>query len=259
MHLRDANRLGSWLTVVVCLGVVVALTGCEGVPGAKGPAVKAEPSGSASLPKGAIILFGGTDTSGWTRVSSRGRPIRWTVEDGVLVCKPRTGSIQTRQTFGDCKLHLEFKVPHMPKAEKGSQARGNSGVFLQGRYEIQILDSYEIGRPIQDNDCGGLYKLITPSKNACKPAGEWQTYDIAFRAPKFDKGGKMTQKGRITVVQNGIAIIDNKEINGTTAGGVDDDPKTPGLQYDLTKPGPLMLQDHGNRVAFRNVWLVPLE
>ena len=257
MHLRSANALSPWSTVVVCVCVVVALTGCQSAPGAKGPAVAGEPE-AASLPEGAIVLFGGTGTSKWTRMGSRSRPIRWVVEDGALVCRPRSGNIQTRQAFGDCRLHLEFKVPHMPEAEKGSQARGNSGVFIQGRYEVQILDSYEIGRPIQKNDCGALYNLITPSKNACKPAGEWQTYDITFRAPKFDESGKMTRKGRITVVQNGITIIDDKEIPGTTPGGVDEDPKTPGLQYDPSKPGPLMLQDHGNRVAFRNVWLVPL-
>jgi len=224
----------------------------------EGAAAKPKPR-FTKPPKDAIVLFDGKDASGWLRMAGRGRPHLWKVEDGAFVCQPRRGSVLTKQTFGDHKLHIEFRVPHMPEAKKGSQARGNSGVFIQGRYEVQVLDSHDIGRPIQDNDCGGLYKHITPSTNACLPPEKWQSYDITFRAPKFDNAGKMIKKGRLTVVQNGITIIDDKEIPDTTPGGVDDDPKKPGAQYDITKPGRLMLQDHGNTVAFRNIWVVPLQ
>lgn len=228
------------LTVVTVTGVLIA------------PALAAdakEPKANfAKPPKDAIVLFDGKDVSGWTRLD--GKPYPWKVEEGAMVCVPRKRSIRTKQTFGDQKLHIEFRTPYMPKAPKGSQGRGNSGVFIQGRYEVQVLDSYGLERPIQDNDCGGLYKLITPSCNACLAPMKWQSYDITFRAPKFEKR-KIVKPGRLTVVQNGITIIDNKEIKGTTAGGIGY--RTP------NKPGPLLLQDHGNTVAFRNIWVVPLK
>ncbi len=208
------------------------------------PAAKPQPK-PVPPPKGAIVLFDGKDTSGWTKTD--GKPFPWKVEDGAMVCVPRSGSIRTKQTFGDHKLHIEFRVPYMPKAL--GQARGNSGVYIQGRYEIQVLDSFLIKQPGK-GDCAALYSLIAPSKNACGRPMEWQTYDITFRAPKFDKDKKMTKKGRITVVQNGQTVIDDKEIPDTTPGGIDRDP---------TKPGALMLQDHGNTVAFRNVWVVPIK
>jgi len=212
-------------------------------PAAK-PAAKPQPK-PVPPPKGAIVLFDGKNTAGWTRMD--GKPFPWKVENEAMVCAPRTGSIRTKQTFGDHKLHIEFRVPNMPKAL--GQARGNSGVYIQGRYEIQVLDSFLIKKP-RDNDCAALYSLIAPSKNACRPPLQWQTYDIRFRAPKFDKDKKMTKKGRLTVVQNGQTVIDDKEIPDTTPGGID---------RDATKPGALMLQDHGNTVAFRNIWVVPIK
>lgn len=244
--------------VGVAVGIAV---GAAPALAAGGPKPPKEPKGQFTKPpKGAVVLFDGKDASGWLRVGGKGAPHQWKVEDGAFVCDPRKGSVLTKQKFGDQKLHIEFRTPHMPDASKGSQARGNSGVYLQGRYEIQVLDSYGLDRPIQNDDCGALYKLITPSYNACLPPNEWQSYDITFHAPKFDKSGKkMIKKGRLTVVQNGITIIDDKEIPGTTAGGVDDNPKKRGTQYDVAKPGPLMLQDHGNTVAFRNIWVVPLK
>jgi hypothetical protein len=196
-------------------------------------------------PEGAIVLFNGKDTADWTTLD--GKPFPWKVENGAMVCLPRKGSIRTKQSFGDQKLHIEFRTPYMPKSF--GQARGNSGVYVQGRYEIQVLDSYGL-KPIRNNDCGALYSLITPSTNACLPPKQWQSFDITFHAPKFGPDGKMTKKGRLTVVQNGITIINNAEIPDTTPGGID---------RNATKPGPLMLQDHGNTVAFRNIWLVPLK
>jgi hypothetical protein len=193
-------------------------------------------------PKQAVVLFDGKDLSGWTRMD--GKPVPWTVKDGAMVCRPLTGNISSKKTFIDLKLHLEFKVPRMFMVK--GQARGNSGVFFQNRYEVQVLDSYGID-PIKKNDCGALYGMIAPSRNACLPPNEWQSFDITFHAPKLDKDKKTIRKGRITIVHNGITIIDDKEI-----------PKTMGRDK-LGKPASLILQDHLCPVAFRNIWAVPLQ
>ncbi len=243
---------------VCCLAVLLA--GC-----ASGKATSAAPSVAerpidkpepeeptphlAKPPKGAVVLFDGQDASGWVRLN--GKPCPWKVEGGALVCVPRSGSIMSKERFRSHKLHIEFRTPYMPDAPKGSQARGNSGVFLQGRYEVQVLDSYDIGRPIQNNDCGALYSKITPKVNACLPPKQWQSYDITFIAPTFGKGRKLLTGPRLTVVHNGITIIDNAEIPGTTPGGIG--------YRQLDRPGPLLLQDHGNTVAYRNIWAVPIE
>lgn len=196
-------------------------------------------------PAGAVVLFDGKDASAWVRMDDK--PCPWKVEDGALVCVPRSGNIKTKKTFDSHKLHIEFRTPLMADAK--GQARGNSGVYIQGLYEVQVLDSF--GLEPKDDDCGAIYKQYAPSKNACLPPEQWQSYDITFHAPVF-KDGKVEKKARITVVQNGITIIDNKEI-GPTLGGI-------ARRYrEQDKPGPLMLQDHGNLVAFRNIWVEPLK
>ncbi len=203
----------------------------------------AQPKGQfTSPPQGAVVLFDGKDASGWTRMD--GKPCSWVVKDGAIICVPLTFNIRTKKTFGDQRLHIEFKTPHMPWAK--GQDRGNSGVFLQGRYEVQVLDSYGID-PMKKDDCGALYSQIVPSSNACLPPNEWQSYDITYRAPKLEPDGKTVRKGRITVVQNGITIIDDHEIPHTLR------------MNELGKPGPLVLQDHLCPVAFRNIWVLPLE
>ena len=169
-------------------------------------------------------------------------PAAWPLKDGILTVKG--GDIQTRDRFGDFQLHVEFNIPYMP--DKTGQARGNSGVYLQGIYELQVLDSY--GLKLQDNDCGAIYKQIIPSVNACKPPLQWQTYDITVHSAKV-KDGK-TQKARLTVVQNGVKIIDDKEIS-PTPGGVGD--------VKEGDKGPILLQDHGNAVQYRNIWIKPLD
>ncbi len=195
-------------------------------------------------PKGAIVLFDGKDASAWVHYD--GKPIRWKLEGGAMTVVPKTGDIRTKETFGHQHLHVEFKCPLMPKAE--GQGRGNSGVYVQGLYEIQVLDSYGIAKPGK-GDCGALYDCYPPKVNACLPPDEWQSYDITFRAPRFDKDGKLVKQGRITCVQNGIKVQDNVELKGPTRAHMSRDP---------IKPGPLMLQDHGNPVSYRNVWVVPL-
>ena len=157
------------------------------------------------------------------------------------------GNIITKQAFdGSFKLHVEFRVPYMPQAK--GQGRGNSGVYVQGRYEVQVLDSY--GLDSKDNDCGGIYSVAKPLVNACKAPTVWQSYDIEFHSPKCTDG-KKTEPARITVLHNGVKIHDNVKI--------DKDNTTAGLGGDPCKPGPIMLQDHGNPVQFRNIWLAPIK
>jgi hypothetical protein len=195
----------------------------------------------AKPPAGAIVLLGDGATEKWIR-SARRTQVDWKVEDGILTVGH--GNIMTEKSFGDLKLHVEFSVPYMP--DKHGQARGNSGVFLTGNHELQVLDSY--GLKSQDNDCGAIYKQVAPAVNACKPPLQWQTYDITFRKAVV-QGGKVAKKARITVLQNGVRIIDDAEIV-PTPGGVD---------VPEGHDGPLLLQDHGNPVQYRNLWIKPID
>jgi|GEM_PF-1449173 len=194
----------------------------------------------AGPPIGAVVLFSGASLDGWVNRDSK--PAEWPVTDGVLTVG--RGDIMSVRRFGNFQLHLEFEVPYMPEAR--GQARGNSGVFLDGMHELQILDSY--GLKPQDNECGAIYKRIAPSVNACKPPLQWQTYDVTFHKAKVDRA-KVVEKARVTVVQNGLTIIDNVATT-PTPGGID---LKPG------EDGPILLQDHGNRVEYRNIWIKPLE
>jgi len=162
---------------------------------------------------------------------------------------PGPKGIVTKQNFQDFKLHVEFKIPQLPPNVKG-QGRGNSGVYIQRRYEVQILDSYGLEAKYQD--CGALYKLKAPDKNACKKPGQWQTYDITFHAARFKGDRENLRKvkyARITVLHNGVIIHNNVELLNKTGAG----------QQEGPEPGPILLQDHGNKVQFRNIWLLPLD
>ncbi len=196
-------------------------------------------------PSEAIVLFDGKDLDSWVKTDGR-TPAPWKLVDGGAM-QVNNGSIMTRQNFGGhFKLHVEFRVPYMPRAS--GQGRGNSGVYLQGRYEVQVLDSY--GLDSKDNDCGGIYQVAKPRVNACKAPTVWQSYDIDFTAPVFENGKKV-KAARISVVQNGELIHQDVAIpvDNTVAG----------MGGDPSKPGPIMLQDHGNPVQYRNIWLVPGE
>ena len=195
-------------------------------------------------PDGATVLFNGKDLDNWTKTDGKSPPGWEILPDGVMQVKPGTGNIITKDKFdGAFKLHVEFRVPYLP--DKHGQERGNSGVYVQGRYEVQVLDSY--GLDAKPNDCGAIYEVAAPLVNACKAPTVWQSYDIEFTAAKCEDG-KKTAAPRITVYQNGIKIQDNTEITK--------DVTRAGLASDPCTPGPLMLQDHGAPVQFRNVWLV---
>ncbi len=188
-----------------------------------------------------VVLFDGSDFSQW--VAERNGPIQWEIDDGTMRIVPRTGGIMTKDNYRDFKMHLEFKLPDMDSSVRG-QARSNSGVYIQRRYEVQILDSY--GLQSRNNDCGAIYQFKAPDKNACAKPEEWQTYDITFRAARYD-GNTKIENARITVVQNGITIHDNVEIPNKTGAG----------QQEGPNPAPILLQEHSNVLWFRNIWIEP--
>jgi len=193
------------------------------------------------VPAGAIVLFDGTDFSHWEQED--GRDVQWKIVDGAMEVAVGQGSIVTKQKFQDFKLHVEFNVPPAPPGDK-KWGRGNSGVYLQRRYEVQILDSY--GREAGEADCGALYMAKAPDKNVCKEPGRWQSYDIIFRASRFEQQDQRFEKvenARITVRHNGVLIHNDVELANKTGAGRPEGPQ----------PGPILLQDHGNPVRFRNI------
>lgn len=191
--------------------------------------VRRSPTLGMKPPAGAVVLFDGTSPDAFPR----GRM----TEDGLL-----TEGVTTQRAFGGFRLHLEFRPPFMPTAK--GQARGNSGAYLQRRYEVQILDSF--GLDGKHNECGGIYKVKAPDVNMCLPPLSWQTYDIDFTAPKFDEAGNKTANARLTVRHNGVVIHSDVEVPHKTGSGRAEGPA----------PGPLCLQNHGNPVRFRNIWVV---
>jgi len=188
------------------------------------------------LPPSAIALFDGGHLDAWA--DAHGHPARWRLEDGTLVVQPGRGDIVTRRLFSDFLLHLEFWLPLM--ADASGQARANSGIYLQGRYELQVLDSF--GQEPADDGCGALYKIAAPLVNACRPPEVWQSVDVTFSSCR--PGGI---RPRLTAFLNGALIHDDLVIPHPTGGALDG---------DETAPGPLRLQDHGCPVRYRNIWMV---
>ncbi len=193
-------------------------------------------------PKYAKVLFDGSSLAGW--LARKGGPAAWKVQDGYMEVVPGTGDIFTKDVFGDHQIHVEFWLPLMAAAK--GQARANSGVYVHRMYEVQVLDSY--GLEPKYDDCGAIYEVAPPLRNACKKPERWQAYDIAFRAPRFDSTDQLKEKARMTVFHNGILIHHGQEIPGSTRAF---------METERTKPAPLLLQDHGNRVRYRNIWVIP--
>lgn len=194
-------------------------------------------------PSDAVILFDGKDLSKWS--SEAGGPAKWEVKDGAMTIVPGTGGIKTNQTFGDIQLHLEWRVPANVKGE--GQDRGNSGIFFQERYELQVLDSYE-NQTYVNGQAGAIYKQYIPLVNPTRKAGEWQTYDVVFNAPRFSENGSLISPARMTAFLNGVLIQNNSSIWGRT-----ENQGSPA--YSNHGKGSIMIQDHSHSDSFRNIWV----
>lgn len=193
--------------------------------------VRKSPTLGAKAPQGAMVLFDGTSADAW---------INGRLEHGLLP----NSDVTTKQKFGDYTLHLEFRTPYKPYAR--GQGRGNSGVYHQGRYETQVLDSF--GLDGRENECGGIYSVAEPKLNMCLPPLTWQTYDVDFTAARFDKAGKLLKHARMTVRLNGVVVHKDQELPHTTTAAP--------IGKITPEPGPIYLQHHGNPVYYRNIWII---
>lgn len=202
------------------------------------------PGIGSSAPSDAIILFDGTNFSQWS--DGKGGEAKWKLENGAMTVVKGSGDIYTKQFFGDCQLHIEWRIPEIVVGE--GQYRGNSGVIFQKRYELQVLDSYN--NPTYFNgQAGSIYSQSAPLVNASRKPGEWQSYDVVFMAPRYNSDGTLEIPPRITVFQNGVLVQNNFVIKGITM---------PGVTFDAYSKGPLQLQDHGDNgkpVSYRNIWI----
>jgi hypothetical protein len=209
-------------------------------PGPAGPPVPP--------PADAIVLFDGRDLGRWT--DAKGQPVRWKVENGYMEVVPKTGGIRTVDGYGDCQLHVEWMAPSPAKGT--GQDRGNSGVFLMDTYEVQVLDCFG-NKTYADGTTAAIYGQFPPAVNACRPPGEWQTYDIVFHRPRFASDGTLASPARMTVFHNGILVHDNAVLTGPTAHKA-----RPPYKMHADRL-PISLQDHDHPVRFRNIWLRELE
>lgn len=231
-------------TLCVALGLCAAYTAegafvteyVSGIMWAEPKVVDPGPVGGH--PADAIVLFDGKDLSQWENGD------KWKIEDGYAIAQQ--SGITSKQGFGDCQLHLEFATPAEVKGS--GQGRGNSGIYLMGIYEVQLLDSYE-NPTYFDGQCGSIYKQFPPMVNVCRKPGEWQTYDIIFTAPKFDADGKVSKPAALTVLQNGVVVQNHSELLGGTFYD-----KAPAYTKHADKL-PIHLQFHGDPVRYRNIWI----
>jgi hypothetical protein len=213
------------------------------------PSVVTPAESAGGPPSDAVILFDGKDASQW--VHKNGSPAKWPVEKGAIVCNTGSGDIFSKQKIGSAQFHVEFAIPSMP--QQHDQARGNSGVYIQGRYEIQVLDSYQ-NPTYADGSCGALYGQYPPLVNVSRKPEQWQAYDIIFHAPKCS-GNEVSTPGTLTILHNGVLIQDHVTIKGPTPGAAD---------KNVCESAPLRLQDHHHPDAkttfmrFRNIWYRPL-
>lgn len=195
-------------------------------------------------PSDAVMLFDGKDLSGWE--SLKGGPAQWKVSKGYFEVAPKTGDIRTKQSFGDCQLHVEWATPSPAHGE--DQDRGNSGVFMMSTYEIQVLDNYN-NKTYADGTAGAVYGQYPPLANVCRPPGQWSTYDIIWHGPRFDQGGKLLRPATVTVLFNGVLVQDHVTLTGPTGHH-----QRPPYEPQPEKM-PLRLQDHNHTVRYRNIWI----
>ena len=246
-EMRDEN--GKQVEYMFINGIKVHETDSAKQP--QPPIVEPKPydAEAAKAPADAIVLFDGTEGSlkNWT--SGGGQPTKWKLVDAALESVKGGGYAQSKDEFGSCKLHIEFATPAEPKGD--GQGRGNSGVFLMGEYEVQVLDSFG-NTTYPDGQCGALYGRSKPLVNASRKPGEWQVYDITFHRPIFDETGNVTRKAKFHIVHNGWVIQDNVELTGGTGWRGSHSISEYKKHGDT---GPLKMQDHGNPVRFRNVWM----
>jgi hypothetical protein len=237
MSIRPWHSVGL-MVIVAGAGLAGFLLADEYQSGKVWPEPKViDPGGPQKAPSDAIVLFDGHDMSAWEGAE------QWIIAEGVATVR---GGATSKQAFGDCQLHLEWAEPE--KVEGAGQGRGNSGVYLQGHYEVQILDSYE-NTTYFDGQCGAIYKQYPPLVNACRKPGEWQSYDIIFESPRFDDQGQLVKPAYVTVLQNGVLIQNHVELEGSTAWD-----RAPAYEPHPARL-PLHIQDHGNPVRFRNIWI----
>lgn len=225
----------------------------EPVPPVVTPGTTGATATGISAPSDAIVLFDGKNVDQWVAVkgyspanwaTTNEGPLKWPIENGVMY-STKGFTARSKEEFTDFQLHVEFKTPE--KVEGSGQGRGNSGIFLQGRYELQVLDNYNNATYV-DGMVGSIYKQAIPLANPSRKPGEWQTYDIVYQAPRFSKSGLMSEPGYVTVLLNGILVQNHTAIKGTTEY----------IGYPKVTPhgkGPILLQDHGNPVGFRNIWI----
>jgi hypothetical protein len=239
--------------VVVLAGVGVLLAQREyksGIEFPEPPVVTPAPVDKpGGPPSDAVVLFDGKKA---TLEANFKNGNKWVVDEETGIATVKGGSIESKEKFGDIQLHLEFATPEKVDPKQTGQGRGNSGVYLMNRYEVQILDSYE-NKTYFDGQCGALYKQQPPMVNACRKPGEWQTYDILFESPRFDADGQVTKPATVTVLHNGVCVQNHFELKGGT---YFDKP----AKYEKHDPtAPFHLQDHGNPMRFRNIWVRELK
>jgi len=241
MILRNSRFL---LFLALCGGATATALAIEYLSGIEwqAPPVVTPGKTDDQPPSDAVVLFDGTDLEAWNNAD------RWSLQDGTLITG--RGKLVSKESFGDCQVHLEWSAPTPPRGK--GQGRGNSGVFLMDKYEIQILDSYD-NETYHDGQAGAIYKQTPPAVNAMRPPGQWNTYDLFWTAPSFDEQGNLVSPAYITAVHNGVLILNHFELQGDT-------PYHRPPAYTAHEPtGPISLQDHGNPVRFRNIWVRPYQ
>ncbi|MEE3055441.1 MAG: DUF1080 domain-containing protein [Planctomycetota bacterium] len=241
MTLRRLVVTGSLAAVV--LGALCIRNVAWNIEAVKAPRV-IDPGSSTKAPSDAIVLFDGKNLDEWVEKKGGGA---WKVEDGIMTIAPGTGDMYTKRKFGDIQLHMEWRIP--ADSKRKGESKGNSGIKFHSAYEIQVLDNFK-NQSNPKGQAGSVYKQHVPLVNACRPPGQWQTYDIVFRAPYFDKAGKRVKMGTFTVFHNGILVQDKVNIFGRTNSNR---PVSPDYKQAF------FLQDHGSLVSYRNIWVRELE